>query len=182
MAELVFEGKVRYLGLGEVSADNIRRAHRIHPIAAIQAEYSLFSREAEKHIIPLCKELGIGFIACAPICRGLLSGMITSFHDLGPDDFRRKFPRFESANLAHNLKSYQLLKKWLWPNLALSCNWRWHGFLPNQLLLFLSLEQHGRPTFKKTSKVWRFCSRKRRSMRLTRSYHRALFTVPAIRK
>ena len=111
MAQLVAEGIVRHIGLGELSAENIRRAHKVHPITAIQAEYSLFSREAEKCIIPLCKELGIGFVACAPICRGLLSGGITSFHDLASTDSRRKFPRFESENLAHNLKIFSALKK-----------------------------------------------------------------------
>ena len=111
MAQLVAEGMVRHIGLGELSAANIRRAHTVHPITAIQAEYSLFSREAEKRIIPLCRELGIGFVACAPICRGLLSGSITSFQDLAPNDSRRKFPRFESENLAHNLKIVSALKK-----------------------------------------------------------------------
>ena len=111
MAQLVADGMVRYLGLGELSAENIRRAHKVHPITAIQAEYSLFSREAEGHIIPLCKELEIGFVTCAPICRGFLCGDITSFHDLAPNDFRRKFPRFESENLTHNLKIISALKK-----------------------------------------------------------------------
>ncbi|MBX9922858.1 MAG: aldo/keto reductase [Rhabdochlamydiaceae bacterium] len=111
MAQLVAEGMVRHIGLGELSAENIRRAHKVHPITAIQAEYSLFSREAEKRVIPLCKELGIGFVACAPICRGLLSGGIRSFQDLAPNDSRRKFPRFESENLAHNLKIILALKK-----------------------------------------------------------------------
>jgi len=111
MAQLVAKGMVRHIGLGELSAENIRRAHKVHPITAIQAEYSLFSREAEKRIIPLCKELGIGFVACAPICRGLLSGDITSFQDLAPNDSRRKFPRFESENVVHNLKIVSALKK-----------------------------------------------------------------------
>ncbi len=119
MAQLVAEGKVRHLGLGEISIKNIRAAHKVHPITAIQAEYSLFSRGAEKQIIPLCKELGIGFIPCAPICRGLLSGTITSFQDLALDNFRRKFPRFEPANLTHNFKIVSLLKK---VALAKSCS------------------------------------------------------------
>lgn len=107
MAELVAEGKVRHIGLGEVGAENIRRAHKVHPIAAVQAEYSLFSRDAEEHIIPLCEELGIGFVACAPLSRGLLSGV----HELGPDDSRRIFPRFEPKNLSHNLKIVSELAK-----------------------------------------------------------------------
>lgn len=119
MTQLVAEGKVRHLGLGEISAENIRRAHKIHPITAVQAEYSLFSRGAEKQIIPLCKELGIQFIACAPLGRGLLSGKITSIQDLASDDFRLQFPRFESANLAHNFKIVSALKK---KTLAKSCH------------------------------------------------------------
>lgn len=111
MAQLVAEGKVRYLGLGEMSAENIARAHKIHPITAVQAEYSLFSREAEKSIIPLCKKLGIEFIACAPLCRGLLSGKIRSPQDLSTDDARRKWPRFESTNLVHNFKIVSALQK-----------------------------------------------------------------------
>jgi len=104
MSQLVLEGKVLHIGLGEMSAEHIRRAHSVHPVTAIQAEYSLFSREAENHIIPICKELGIGLVACAPISRGLLSGTMNPFTNLLSDDFRRKFPRFESENLTHNCK------------------------------------------------------------------------------
>lgn len=104
MSQLVLEGKVRHIGLGEMSAEHIRRAHSVHPVTAIQAEYSLFSREAENHIIPICKELGIGLVACAPISRGLLSETMSPFINLRSDDFRRKFPRFESENFAHNCK------------------------------------------------------------------------------
>jgi aryl-alcohol dehydrogenase-like predicted oxidoreductase len=111
LAQLIAEGKVRHLGLGEMSVDLIRRAHRVYPITAVQAEYSLFSRESENHLIPLCKELGIKFIACAPLCRGLLSGNVTPFHDLAPEDSRRMFPRFESGNLAHNFKIISSLKE-----------------------------------------------------------------------
>lgn len=111
MAELVYEGKVRHVGLGETGEENIRRAHQVYPITAIQAEYSLFSRDAEKQILPLCKELNIGFVACAPLSRGLLSGKIASFNDLKLDDFRRMFPRFESSNLVHNFKIVSALIK-----------------------------------------------------------------------
>lgn len=111
MADLVTEGKVRHIGLGEMPVEQIRRAHKIHSITAIQAEYSLFSRDAESQIIPLCKELGIGLIACAPLCRGLLSGTIHSFDNLAPNDARRIFPRFESKNLAHNFQIILALKK-----------------------------------------------------------------------
>src|SRR5260370_35826949 len=98
MAELVAEGKVRHVGLEEMSAEMISRAHCVHPITAVHAEYSMFSRGAEKSIIPLCKKLGIGVVACAPLCRGLLSGNIT---DIAANDSRSKFPRFTPENLAH---------------------------------------------------------------------------------
>ena len=111
MSELVAEGKVRHIGLCEMPIEQIRRAHKIHPITAIQTEYSLFSRDAESQIIPICKELGIKLIACAPLCRGLLSGAIHSFDDLAPDDARRMLPRFESENLVHNFKIVSELKK-----------------------------------------------------------------------
>jgi len=111
MADLVKEGLVRHIGLGEVAAQYIRRAHAIHPITAVQAEYSPFSRTAEKDILPTCKELGIGFVACAPICRGLLSGAITTFQDLKAGDSRQNFPRFQKENLIHNLSIVTSLKK-----------------------------------------------------------------------
>lgn len=111
MADLVAEGKVLRIGLFEASLDHIRRAHEIHPITAVQAEYSLFSREANNQLISLCHELDIGFVACAPLCRGLLGGQIKSYHDLPNDDFRRKFPRFEPDNLANNNQVVQELNK-----------------------------------------------------------------------
>lgn len=111
MTELVREGKIRYIGLGEVGTENIRRAHKVHPITAIQAEYSLFFREPEKHLIPLCQELGIGLVACAPLCRGLLTGSVTSFSALQANDFRRFFPRFSESNLPHNLQLVEHLRK-----------------------------------------------------------------------
>jgi len=110
MAQLVAEGLVRSIGLGEMGAQYIRRAHAVHPITAVQAEYSLFSREAEEQILPVCQELGIGFVACSPMCRGLLSNTINSPQDLGSDDFRRHLPRFQSENLEHNLSIASALK------------------------------------------------------------------------
>jgi len=95
MAELVREGKVRYLGLSEASARRIRRAHAVHPIAALQTEYSLWSRDAEDEILPAVHELGIGFVAYSPLGRGFLSGRIRSVDDLEPDDYRRNSPRFQ---------------------------------------------------------------------------------------
>ena len=103
MAELVREGKVRYLGLSEAAPQTIRRAHAVHPITALQTEYSLWSREPEDEILPLCRELGIGFVAYSPIGRGFLSGKIRSIKDLEADDRRRIFPRFQGENFQRNL-------------------------------------------------------------------------------
>jgi aryl-alcohol dehydrogenase-like predicted oxidoreductase len=102
MAELVREGKVRTLGLSEVSAATLRHAHAVHPIAAVQSEYSLWSREPEAEVLPVCRELGIGFVPYSPLGRGLLTGTIRDRAALGPDDWRRTLPRFEDANLAAN--------------------------------------------------------------------------------
>ena len=92
MAELVREGKIRYLGLSEASLETIRRAHAVHPITALQSEYSLWSREPEEGTLALCRELGIGFVPYSPLGRGFLTGRIKSFEDLAPDDYRRSRP------------------------------------------------------------------------------------------
>lgn len=102
MAELVQAGKVRHLGLSEASPDTIRRAHKVHPIAALQTEYSLFSREPEGEILPALRELGIGFVAYSPLGRGLLTGAIKQARDLEPADWRHNVPRFRSDNLDRN--------------------------------------------------------------------------------
>jgi aryl-alcohol dehydrogenase-like predicted oxidoreductase len=103
MAALVEQGKVRHLGLSEASADNIRRAHAVHPIAAVQFEWSLWSREIEEEIVPTARELGIGIVAYSPLGRGFLTGRIRSTDDLAPGDFRRiAQPRFAEENLAKN--------------------------------------------------------------------------------
>jgi aryl-alcohol dehydrogenase-like predicted oxidoreductase len=103
MAELVKEGKVRCLGLSEASPKNIRRAAAVHPIAALQTEYSLWSRDPEDEILPTCRELGIGFVAYSPLGRGFLTGQIKRFEDLAPDDYRRQSPRFIGENFDRNL-------------------------------------------------------------------------------
>ena len=103
MARLVKDGKVRYLGLSEAAPATIRRAHRTHPISALQTEYSLWSREPEDEIIPVCRELGITFVAYSPLGRGFLTGRIKRFEDLAPDDWRRNAPRFQGANFEQNL-------------------------------------------------------------------------------
>ncbi len=104
MAELVEAGKVRYLGLSEAAPATIRRAHVVHPIAALQTEYSLWSRDPEVEILPTLRELGIGFVAYSPLGRGFLSGRIRSLDDLDPEDFRRQNPRFLGANFERNLE------------------------------------------------------------------------------
>jgi len=104
MTELVQSGKVKFLGLSEAGPDTIRRAHAVHPISALQTEYSLFSRECEKDVLPTVRSLGIAFVAYSPLGRGFLSGQITSIDDLAPDDRRRSFPRFQEENFDANLK------------------------------------------------------------------------------
>jgi aryl-alcohol dehydrogenase-like predicted oxidoreductase len=104
MAELVQEGKVRYLGLSEAAPDTIRRAHAVHPISALQSEYSLWSRELEEDVLPTVRELGIGFVAYSPLGRGFLTGRIRSVDSLDERDFRRRGPRFQEENLEHNLE------------------------------------------------------------------------------
>jgi aryl-alcohol dehydrogenase-like predicted oxidoreductase len=104
MAGLVREGKVRYLGLSEAGPQTIRRAHAVHPITALQTEYSLWSRDPEDEILPTIRELGIGFVAYSPLGRGFLTGQIKRFDDLAQDDYRRMSPRFQGENFEKNLK------------------------------------------------------------------------------
>ena len=103
MAELVTEGKVRFLGLSEASAATIRRAHAVHPIAALQSEYSLWSRDVEAEILPTCRELQIGFVPWSPLGRGFLTGQVKTFDDLDANDWRRVSPRFQGDNFGRNL-------------------------------------------------------------------------------
>ena len=108
LAELVEEGKIRYIGLSEASANTLRRAVKVHPIAALQTEYSLWTRDPEPEILPTCRELGIGFVAYSPLGRGFLTGQLKKFEDLGADDYRRLSPRFQGENFQKNL---DLVKK-----------------------------------------------------------------------
>jgi aryl-alcohol dehydrogenase-like predicted oxidoreductase len=103
MAELVAAGKVRYIGLSEASAETIRRAHEVHPITAVQTEYSLWTRDVEPEILPTLDELGIALVAYSPLGRGFLSGRFTSTEELDEGDYRRYGPRFTGENLKHNL-------------------------------------------------------------------------------
>jgi aryl-alcohol dehydrogenase-like predicted oxidoreductase len=104
MSKLVSQGKVRYLGMSEAAAATIRRAHKVHPITALQTEYSLFTRDVEPEILPTCRELGIGFIAYSPLQRGTLTGTINGPQDLSNNDRRHDHPRFHGENLANNVK------------------------------------------------------------------------------
>jgi aryl-alcohol dehydrogenase-like predicted oxidoreductase len=104
MAQLVKEGKVRHLGLSEAGAETIRRAHQVHAIAALQTEYSLWSRDPEDEILPTTRELGIAFVAYSPLGRGFLTGQIKKFEDLAADDYRRTSPRFMGENFQKNLQ------------------------------------------------------------------------------
>jgi aryl-alcohol dehydrogenase-like predicted oxidoreductase len=104
MADLVRDGKVRAIGLSEVSANTLRRAAAVHPIAAIQSEYSLWSREAEIEVLPACRELGVCFVAFAPLGRGFLTGAVRDTAALAPDDYRRQLPRFQDKAAAHNAR------------------------------------------------------------------------------
>ena len=104
MADLVKAGKVRFLGLSEAGSETIRRAHKVHPIAALQSEYSLWSRDIEDDIIPTCRDLGITIVPYSPLGRGFLTGAIRRFEDLAADDFRRRAPRFQGANFVKNLQ------------------------------------------------------------------------------
>jgi aryl-alcohol dehydrogenase-like predicted oxidoreductase len=103
MAELVQEGKVRFIGLSEASAPTIRRAHAVYPITALQSEYSLWSRDVEDEILPTCRELKIGFVPWSPLGRGFLTGQVKAFEDLEPNDWRRMSPRFQGENFQRNL-------------------------------------------------------------------------------
>jgi aryl-alcohol dehydrogenase-like predicted oxidoreductase len=104
LAELVAEGKVRFLGLSEAWVDTIRRAHAVHPITALQSEYSLWTRDPEAGVLPVLRELGIGFVPYSPLGRGFLTGQITSLADIGEGDFRKDNPRFVPGNFDHNLR------------------------------------------------------------------------------
>lgn len=111
MAELVKEGKVRHLGLSEAAAATLRRAHAVHPIAALQSEYSLWEREVEPEILPTCRELGIGFVPYSPLGRGFLTGQIRSRSDLPEGDYRLRDPRYDEGNFEKNLEIVDIVRR-----------------------------------------------------------------------
>jgi aryl-alcohol dehydrogenase-like predicted oxidoreductase len=133
MKELVEAGKVRYLGLSEAAPATIRRACAVHPISALQTEYSLWSRDPEDEILPTCRELGVGFVPYSPLGRGFLTGQVKSFDDLAPDDFRRHSPRFQGENFEKNLELVHRIEE-----IA-----REKGCKPSQLALAWVLAQGG---------------------------------------
>jgi aryl-alcohol dehydrogenase-like predicted oxidoreductase len=110
MSQLVRQGKVRYLGLSEAAPATLRRAHKVHPISALQTEYSLWSRDPEDQILPTARELGIGFVPYSPLGRGFLAGRFRTLQDLAPDDWRRDSPRFQGDNFAKNLAVVEQIK------------------------------------------------------------------------
>ena len=110
MGELVKQGKIKALGLSEVSAATLRKAHAVHPITALQTEYSLWSREPEDELLDTCKELGIAFVAYSPLGRGFLSGQIKKYEDFDADDYRRHAPRFQGENFDKNLKLVEMVE------------------------------------------------------------------------
>jgi aryl-alcohol dehydrogenase-like predicted oxidoreductase len=111
MAELVKQGKVLHLGMSEAAPATLERACKVHPIAALQSEYSLWNREPEDEVLPACKRLGIGFVAYSPLGRGFLTGQLKRFEDLAPDDFRRHLPRFQGENFDKNLQLVALIQE-----------------------------------------------------------------------
>jgi aryl-alcohol dehydrogenase-like predicted oxidoreductase len=110
LAGLVAEGKIGHIGLSEAGATTIRRAHAVHPVTALQSEYSLWTRDPEPEVLPVLRELGIGFVAYSPLGRGFLTGTISSTDQFDPDDFRQNNPRFTSENFQHNLRSAEEVK------------------------------------------------------------------------
>lgn len=111
MADLVKQGKIRYIGLSEAPAELIRRAHAVHPVTAVETEYSLWSREVEDEVLPVLKELHIGLVPYSPLGRGFLTGQIKKFEDLPEDDYRRYYPRFQGENFAKNVDVVSLIEK-----------------------------------------------------------------------
>ncbi len=111
LADLVKQGKIRHIGLSEASPATLRRAHKIHPITALQTEYSLWTRDPEDEVFPVCEELGVAFVAYSPLGRGFLTGQLTRYEDLGADDYRRHNPRFQGENFQKNLDVVARIKQ-----------------------------------------------------------------------
>ena len=127
MAELVAAGKVRHLGLSEVTADELRAAVAVHPIAAVQSEWSIWSRDVESNVVPTAAELGVGFVPYSPLGRGFLTGTIRSAADLSSTDFRRNMPRYAEGALDANLAVVDVVKPSRRSRARRPRRWRWRG-------------------------------------------------------
>ena len=151
MAELVKAGKVRHIGICEASAETIERAHRVHPLAALQSEYSLWSRDPEQDdVLATCRRLGIAFVAYSPLGRGFLTGELRTPEDFAPDDYRRFSPRFQGENFNRNLQLVEKVKAVGQPKASAPHNWPWPGFWPRVTTSFRSLAPSSASTWKAT--------------------------------
>ena len=168
MADLVRQGKVRHLGLSEAAPATIRRACSVHPIAALQTEYSLWTRDPEAEVLPTCRELGVGFVAYSPLGRGIFGGRIKSLNDLAEGDYRRNAPRFEGGNLSSNLPLVKRLeeiasgKKCRPAQIALA------GCLPVARTCFPFRVPNVWSAWRRMPEPWKWCSRRRTSPGSTR--------------
>jgi len=140
MAELVKEGKVRFLGLSEAGPQTVRRAHAVHPIAALQTEYSLWSRDPEAEILSVTHELGITFVPYSPLGRGFLTGKFRSIDDLDPADWRRNNPRFQGENFQRNLELVKMIESLAATKAARPRSWLLHGSSLREKTFFPFLE------------------------------------------
>ena len=154
MSELVRAGKVRYLGLSEASPETIRRANKVHPISALQTEYSLWTRDVETEILPLCRELGIGFVPYSPLGRGFLTGNFKKFEDLPANDYRRNSPRFQGENFESNLRLTERIEALARSKKCTPANSHSPGCLRRAKTLFRFPEPSGGNIWKKMSRHW----------------------------
>jgi aryl-alcohol dehydrogenase-like predicted oxidoreductase len=155
MADLVRAGKVRFPGLSEASSATIRRANAVHPIAALQTEYSLWTRDPEDEVLPTTRELGIAFVAYSPLGRGFLTGQIKRFEDLAEDDYRRSSPRFQGENFQRNLDVVARVELLARENAARRANWRSRGFSLRATTSFRFPVPSAENTWRKILARWR---------------------------
>ena len=151
MADLVRQGKVRFLGLSEAAPATLRRAHQEHPISALQTEYSLWTRDPEDEVLPLCRELGIGFVAYSPLGRGFLTGRFRTFEDLPAEDYRRNSPRFQRRTSRGTWTWSSGWKRSPGGSIASPRSWRWHGSWPRVTTSFPSPVLSSDATSRRTS-------------------------------
>lgn len=135
LKDLINEGKIRTIGMSEAGPETLRRAHAVHPIAALQSEYSLWVRDPEDSVLPVCRELGIGFVSYSPLGRGMLAGSVRTQTDLADDDFRKGLPRFQPENLAQIMPRLICSSRLLPISRSHRHSWHWPGFFIRQILL-----------------------------------------------